>query len=129
MDGDETSLANTMMICSKHHRLLHEGEFTIHKDFEDKRYFRNNTGKIIPDAPGVKTFDYDDDEIDLETALAIFLTYHRSTLNNPPGPRLSVGRRNHRAPHIGCDPVLIRKSYPCIYRDDKPLLAGPASAA
>jgi len=79
IDGGETSLANTMLICSKHHRLLHEGEFTIHNDFEDKWYFRNNTGKIIPEAPAVKVIDYDDDEIDFETALAILLKQ-----KNPP---------------------------------------------
>ena len=31
-DGGETSLANTMLLCSKHHRLLHEGGFQIKKD-------------------------------------------------------------------------------------------------
>ena len=32
-DGGETSLENTTMICNRHHRLLHEGGFTIHKNF------------------------------------------------------------------------------------------------
>jgi len=39
------------LICSRHHRLLHEGEFTISKDFAGNWYFRNRTGKIIPEAP------------------------------------------------------------------------------
>jgi len=30
-DGGETSLANTVLLCSKHHRLLHEGGFRIKK--------------------------------------------------------------------------------------------------
>jgi len=51
INGGETSLANTMLICSRHHRLLHEGEFTISKDFAGNWYFRNRTGKIIPEAP------------------------------------------------------------------------------
>jgi hypothetical protein len=38
-------------LCSRHHRLLHEGEFTIQKDFEGNWYFRNRSGKIIPQAP------------------------------------------------------------------------------
>ena len=31
-DGGETSLENTILLCSKHHRLLHEGGFRIRKD-------------------------------------------------------------------------------------------------
>ena len=89
VDGGETSLANTMLICSKHHRLLHEGEFTIHKDFEDKWYFRINTGKIIPEAPGVKAIDYDDDEIDFETALSILLKQ-----KNPPRGGFELDRQD-----------------------------------
>jgi hypothetical protein len=30
---------------------LHEGEFTIQKDFAGNWYFRNGSGKIIPQAP------------------------------------------------------------------------------
>ncbi len=31
-DGGETSLENTILLCSRHHRLLHEGGFRIKKD-------------------------------------------------------------------------------------------------
>ena len=31
-EGGETSLDNTVLLCSKHHRLLHEGGFRIRKD-------------------------------------------------------------------------------------------------
>ena len=59
INGGETSLANTLLICSRHHRLLHEGEFTIQKDCTGNWYFRNNLGKIIPEGP---FFNAPDDE-------------------------------------------------------------------
>ena len=43
-DGGETSLDNTMLICGRHHRLLHEGGFTIHKNFAGEWYFRTVDG-------------------------------------------------------------------------------------
>jgi hypothetical protein len=33
-DGGDTSLTNTLLLCSKHHRLLHEGGFRINKGVE-----------------------------------------------------------------------------------------------
>ena len=44
-DGGETSLENTTMICNRHHRLLHEGGFTIHKNFAGEWYFRTAEGR------------------------------------------------------------------------------------
>ena len=53
-DGGETSLANTRLICNRHHRLLHEGGFTIHKNFAGEWYFRTAEGKVLPEAPVYK---------------------------------------------------------------------------
>ena len=58
-DGGETSLENTTMICSRHHRLLHEGGFTIHKNFTGEWYFRTVAGKVLPEAPVYKPVEYD----------------------------------------------------------------------
>ena len=58
-DGGETSLENTTMICSRHHRLLHEGGFTIHKNFAGEWYFRTSEGKVLPEAPMYKPEGYD----------------------------------------------------------------------
>ena len=58
-DGGETSLENTTMICSRHHRLLHEGGFTIHKNFAGEWYFRTAEGKVLPEAPVYKPVEYD----------------------------------------------------------------------
>ncbi len=57
INGGETSLANILLICSHHHRLLHEGEFTIQKDFTGNWYFRSRTGRIIPEAPIFRELD------------------------------------------------------------------------
>jgi hypothetical protein len=43
-DGGETSLANTIMLCSKQHRLLHEGGFEIKPGADDEWHFRNASG-------------------------------------------------------------------------------------
>jgi hypothetical protein len=43
-DGGETSLANTIMLCSKHHRLLHEGGFEIKPGANGEWHFRNASG-------------------------------------------------------------------------------------
>ena len=59
IDGGETSLANTILLCSRHHQLLHEGGFTIHKNFEGRWYFRNSNGKIIPEGSVYKPILYD----------------------------------------------------------------------
>ena len=58
-DGGETSLDNTRLICNRHHRLLHEGGFTIHKNFAGEWYFRTSDGKVLPEAPVYKPVDYD----------------------------------------------------------------------
>lgn len=39
-DGGETSLDNTVLLCSKHHRLLHEGEFEIERDCNGEWRFK-----------------------------------------------------------------------------------------
>jgi hypothetical protein len=50
-DGGETSLENTMLLCATHHRLLHEGGFSIKKNYKDQWYFETSQGKVVPDAP------------------------------------------------------------------------------
>jgi hypothetical protein len=50
-DGGDTSMDNTLLLCSTHHRLLHEGGFTIQKNFAGEWYFRNGEGKALPQFP------------------------------------------------------------------------------
>jgi hypothetical protein len=53
-DGGETTKENLMLLCSRHHRLLHEGGYTIHKNFAGNWYFRTTTNKIISESPHYK---------------------------------------------------------------------------
>lgn len=50
-DGGETSLSNTILLCSTHHRALHEGGFSIQKDYSGEWYFRNEKGRALIDTP------------------------------------------------------------------------------
>ena len=63
-EGGDTSLENLTLLCTYHHRLLHEGGFRIGHDQDGARYFQRADGRVIPrggyraedmldDAPGV----------------------------------------------------------------------------
>ena len=47
-DGGETSAENLTLLCSFHHRLLHEGGFRIERDASGARYFQRPDGRAIP---------------------------------------------------------------------------------
>jgi len=47
--GGETSLDNLMLLCTKHHTLVHEGGFRIEKKFRDKWFFRRPDGIAVPE--------------------------------------------------------------------------------
>jgi len=47
-DGGATSLDNLTLLCSHHHRLLHEGGFAIRRDSNGDLYFRRPDGRVIP---------------------------------------------------------------------------------
>lgn len=57
--GGETSLENLMLLCSHHHRLVHEGGFRIITDHEGKRFFRRPDGRAVP-ASGYRVEDTTD---------------------------------------------------------------------
>jgi hypothetical protein len=63
--GGETSLANLMLLCSKHHTLVHEGGFRIEKDYRDRWFFRRPDGRAVP-ACGYRASDMQDDEVATE---------------------------------------------------------------
>jgi hypothetical protein len=48
-NGGETALNNLMMLCSKHHTLVHEGSFRIDKDFRGNWTFFRPDGIAVPD--------------------------------------------------------------------------------
>jgi hypothetical protein len=61
-NGGETSLENTTLLCTHHHRLLHEGGFTIHRDESGATYVRRPDGRVIPRG-GYRAADMVDDGI------------------------------------------------------------------
>ena len=48
-NGGETSLDNLMLLCTRHHALVHEGGFRIEKDFRDSWFFVRPDGIAVPE--------------------------------------------------------------------------------
>jgi hypothetical protein len=63
--GGETSLGNLLLLCDRHHRLVHEGGFRIEKDYRDRWFFKRPDGRAVPSC-GYRAQDMTDD--DVETA-------------------------------------------------------------
>jgi hypothetical protein len=61
--GGETGLANLMLLCTAHHRLVHEGGFRIAKDYRDRWFFKRPDGRAVP-ACGYRLEDMRDDDVD-----------------------------------------------------------------
>jgi hypothetical protein len=49
--GGETSLDNLVLLCFHHHRLVHEGGYTIEEDARDGIRFRNRSGVLTANLP------------------------------------------------------------------------------
>jgi hypothetical protein len=62
--GGETEAGNLMLLCSHHHRLVHEGGFTIRREADERPTFVRPDGRVIPRA-GYRLEDMVDDDIDL----------------------------------------------------------------
>lgn len=62
-DGGGTTLSNLTLLCSHHHRLLHEGGFGIGFDGDGTLYFRRADGRVIPRF-GYRSSDMLDDDVD-----------------------------------------------------------------
>ncbi len=52
-DGGKTTLDNLCLLCTKHHRLLHEGRFTI----DAQRVVRNQHGIVLAHSPALAKAD------------------------------------------------------------------------
>jgi hypothetical protein len=66
-EGGDTSLENTTLLCTHHHRLLHEGGFTIHRDESGGIFFRRPDGRVIPRG-GYRAADMIDDGLGVDGA-------------------------------------------------------------
>jgi hypothetical protein len=62
VDGGETSLENTTLLCTHHHRLLHEGGFRIVRDEGGTLRFVTDDGRSIP-RNGYRLEDFVDDDV------------------------------------------------------------------
>ena len=47
VDGGKTSLDNTLLLCDRHHRLLHEGGYRIRTDHRGEMFFQTARGKVV----------------------------------------------------------------------------------
>jgi len=55
--GGETGVENLMLLCTKHHTLVHEGGFRIQKDFLDRWAFFRPDGIAVPEPGYVSSMD------------------------------------------------------------------------
>ena len=47
-DGGETSVDNLVLLCSFHHKLVHEGGYTVQRDHAGEIFYRRPDGKAVP---------------------------------------------------------------------------------
>jgi hypothetical protein len=56
-NGGETSIDNLLLLCTKHHTLVHEGGFRIDRDFRDNWAFFRPDGIAVPEVGYVSRLD------------------------------------------------------------------------
>lgn len=61
-NGGETSVENLLLLCSKHHTLVHEGGFRIERDFQNQWCFVRPDGIAVPNC-GYHSCDMIDEDI------------------------------------------------------------------
>jgi hypothetical protein len=83
-NGGETSLDNLILLCSQHHKLIHEGGFTIERDYQNHWFFKRSDGMAVPNH-GYSAQDMIDDDIGNDNDELSEL------LNNPPAGGLLTG--------------------------------------
>ena len=75
-----------MLLCSQHHRLVHEGGFTIERDYRNQWFFKRPDGRAVPACGYLPQDTIDDEEFSEQ-------------VNNPPaGGLLSVAARQVSEP-------------------------------
>ena len=86
-NGGDTSLDNLLLLCTKHHTLVHEGGFRIDKDFADNWAFFRPDGIAVPGL-GYRSQDMVDADIgDTDNPPAGgLLSIMENLVNEPPPP-------------------------------------------
>ena len=87
-NGGETNLDEMLLLCTKHHTLVHEAGFRIEKDFNDEWYFVRPDGIAVPSV-GYCTQDMIEEdmtplEVDNAPAGALLNMAERYVLELPP---------------------------------------------
>jgi len=88
-NGGETAVEQLMLLCSKHHTLVHEGGFRIEKNFQDQWSFFRPDGIAVPDC-GYHSRDMVDDDIGERydnPPRGGLLSAVEKLVNEPPPPR------------------------------------------
>jgi hypothetical protein len=85
-NGSETSVDNLMLLCSKHHMLVHEGGFRIERDFRNRWYFMRPDGVAVPECGYSSTDIVDDDSYEIPPAGGLLSVAER-TVSEPCPPR------------------------------------------
>ena len=84
--GGETSLDNLLLLCSRHHRLVHEGGFRIERDYRNRWFFQRPDGRAVPSC-GYQLQDMIDDDI-VELS---------NVINNPSAEGFLIALKNSSA--------------------------------
>ncbi|MDE0260050.1 MAG: DUF222 domain-containing protein [Gammaproteobacteria bacterium] len=92
-DGGETSLRNTLLLCRRHHRAVHEGRVKVSVNGDGTVLFFTPKGSMLVDAPRAPKAAHGGERLGL-----------------PPVPSAHRG-----APRVGEDPVLSNGA--AVYRD------------
>ena len=103
--GGKTSLAN-LLLCTRQHWLLHEGGFTIAKDYLDRWYFRRPDGRAVADC-GYRPEDMLDDDVDGILCILV---------NNPSAEGLLTGLdKTTNAERLQTLPLIVPERSPPVY--------------
>jgi len=92
--GGETSLDNLLLLCSRHHRLVHEGGFRIERDYQNKWFFKRPDGRAVPSC-GYQAQDLIDDEIgnDISDSIGNTIRKLSKVINYPSAEVLLTGAK------------------------------------
>ena len=54
-DGGETGMSNLLLLCRRHHRMVHEEGFAVHTIIDGQFYFTDPSGRKLPDAGNTRS--------------------------------------------------------------------------
>lgn len=90
-DGGRTDLENLVHLCGHHHRLLHEGGYTVRSGPDGAFEFRTPTGRVLHDQPRARRRDRCDHALPRAHAGARLQTLHdRLDLDLATGAMISI---------------------------------------